>query len=214
MEILIKIVLILHIIAGNVALISGAISMISKKGNAVHKRFGKIFFYAMMIITVTALFLSIAKSSEFLLYVGIFVFYQIYSGFKAIKNKSLRHNWLDGIIILAAFINGIAMVASGAIVLMVFGGITFLLMFTEWQVFSAYRKGKELPRLSWLAKHIGMMTGSYIGAFTAFLVVNIQFEPGWVIWLAPTVVFVPLMQYWTWKFTKKPLRKTQNVFGR
>jgi len=208
MEAFVKVVLILHIVAGSVALICGSLSMIARKGKSVHKKSGIIFFCAMVIVAASAIFLSVVKQSWFLFCVGIFVFYQTYSGLRAIRNKDLRHNFLDVLIILMAFANGIAMLISGEIVLMVFGGITFLLMFTELKVFIANRKNEPLPKLSWLTKHIGMMVGSYIGTFTAFLVVNIQFQPGWVIWLAPTVVFVPLMQYWTWKFTKKPLRRT------
>lgn len=207
MEAFIKSVLILHIVAGSLALICGSLSMIARKGKSVHKKSGIIFFYAMMVVATSAIFLSIVKSSSFLLFVGIFVFYQTYSGLRAIRNKTMRHNFLDAVVILAALINGIAMVVSGKIVLMVFGGITFILMLTELKVFIANRKNQELPKLTWLTKHIGMMVGSYIGTFTAFLVVNIQFQPGWVVWLAPTIVFVPLMQYWTWKFSKKPSKR-------
>lgn len=49
-----------------------------------------------------------------------------------------------------------------------------------------------------------MMVVAYISAFTAFLVVNVQFYgPNWVIWLAPTFIFVPLMRYWTNKYARK-----------
>ena len=49
-----------------------------------------------------------------------------------------------------------------------------------------------------------MMMGAYIGAITAFLVVNIHdFEPAWLIWLLPTFILVPLMRFWTWKYAKK-----------
>jgi uncharacterized membrane protein len=209
METLLTLALILHIVAGSSALLTGSVSMISKKGDRMHKRFGKIFFYSMMVVSFSAFFLSVIKGILFLTLVGIFVFYQTYSGLRAIRNKSLRHNLLDGAIIFTAFVNGIVMLYTRNIVLAVFGGITMILMFTEIRIFVANKQNKELPRLTWLTKHLGMMIGSYIGTLTAFLVVNISFEPGWIIWLAPSVVFVPLMQYWTWKYTKKPFQKLQ-----
>jgi hypothetical protein len=41
---------------------------------------------------------------------------------------------------------------------------------------------------TWLIKHIGMISGAYIATLTAFLVTNINFNPGWVVWLTPTLV--------------------------
>jgi hypothetical protein len=41
---------------------------------------------------------------------------------------------------------------------------------------------------NWLIKHIGMMGGAYISTLTAFLVTNVSFSPGWIIWLAPTLI--------------------------
>ena len=38
--------------------------------------------------------------------------------------------------------------------------------------------------------------GATIAVVTAFLVVNVRFEPGWIIWLGPTVVLTPLIFVW------------------
>jgi hypothetical protein len=37
------------------------------------------------------------------------------------------------------------------------------------------------------------MGGSYISAVTAFVVVNFQFQPGFVLWLLPTAIGSPLI---------------------
>ena len=49
----------------------------------------------------------------------------------------------------------------------------------------------------WLLAHIGGMLGSYIGAFTAFIVNNGNHIPASpiVLWLGPTVLLVPFMMY-------------------
>jgi hypothetical protein len=40
---------------------------------------------------------------------------------------------------------------------------------------------------------------------TAFLVVNVNFvSPAWIVWILPTVIFTPLIVYWTRKYTMKP----------
>jgi hypothetical protein len=41
------------------------------------------------------------------------------------------------------------------------------------------------------------MMGATIAVITAFLVVNVRFDPGWVVWLAPTVVLTPLIIVWS-----------------
>ncbi|MFN4880994.1 MAG: hypothetical protein ACK5CD_05075 [Bacteroidota bacterium] len=41
------------------------------------------------------------------------------------------------------------------------------------------------------------MTGSYIATTTAFLVVNIQLTPMWIIWLGPTLLGTILIIYYT-----------------
>jgi len=52
---------------------------------------------------------------------------------------------------------------------------------------------KNWVKNDWLYTHIGRMGGSFIAASTAFLLINISFEPRWIVWLAPTLIGSPLM---------------------
>lgn len=106
--------------------------------------------------------------------------------------------------IIAGFINGVFMLMAGNIILMVFGGISLLLCIQDLLLYYKLIVKKGTAGQRWLSRHIGMMVVAYISAFTAFLVVNVQFDgPNWVIWLAPTFIFVPLMRYWTNKYARK-----------
>jgi uncharacterized membrane protein len=212
MELLKTISLILHIVCGYAALTAGLFVMLRKKGDLNHRRLGNIFFYTMLGVTISAIFLSIAKEKAFLLHVGLFVFYQNFAGWRSVKVRSLKPAIVDWLVLIIATINAYFMVTSGNVVLMVFGGITFLLVFTDLRIYYNLSKQIAISKLGWLARHLGMMMGAYIGAITAFLVVNVNnFEPAWLIWLAPTFILVPLMQYWTWKYTKKPLHKVKTI---
>jgi hypothetical protein len=132
---------------------------------------------------------------------AIFVWYQNYAGWRAIQDKSLKANGLDWAVIFMAAINGVVMVATFNPVLLVFGIISIFLVLQDINTQLLIRKAKELRKLSWLRKHIGMMMGAYIGTLTAFLVVNIKsFEPAWILWLLPTLILVPLMRFWTKKY--------------
>jgi hypothetical protein len=44
------------------------------------------------------------------------------------------------------------------------------------------------------------MIGAYIASITAFLVVNIDFVPGAILWLLPTFLMVPLIIVWSNKY--------------
>jgi uncharacterized membrane protein len=193
--------LVVHIIGGYVALSVGGIILLLQKGNTLHQKLGRIFYAAMMAVVVSALVLAPLRPSWFLFHIGVFVGYQTWAGYRSVKDKSLRPNRADYIIFISAIINGIWMLQYMQVVLMVFGGISLILSAIDVVRNVKLWKGKPLPVKDWLARHIGMMMGAYIGAFTAFLVVNITtMQPPWVLWLAPTIVLVPLLAYWQRKY--------------
>ena len=66
MEIAYKIILIIHIIAGAIALLGGLLAIIFRNNVKKHKPVGKIYFFAMTVIFLSAIFLSIFKSNVFL----------------------------------------------------------------------------------------------------------------------------------------------------
>lgn len=204
MELFLKIMLIVHITCGFTSLITGGIAMIVKKGGRVHKKAGKIFFYAMLGVSFSAVTIASLKWNTFLLTIGIFAFFQNYSGYRSIKNKSLKPSRLDWVVLAVATVNGLLMIYSMHIVLMVFGGISTSLAIGDFRIFLLTMRNKEIKKQQWLLRHIGYMIGAYIATFTAFLVVNIKhFEPAWLPWLAPTVLFVPVIIYWSGKVSKK-----------
>ncbi len=208
MSILSSVLLILHIIFGGSALVLGLFSMSSRKGQKLHKKSGFYFFISMLVVAITAILLSLIKDSAFLFHIGIFSFYMNYSGWRAIRNKKLTPSTMDWIINIASLINTIFMIASFQLVLIIFGVISLSLVFGQLKLFYFHYKEKEIPRMSWLVQHIGMMVGTYISTLTAFLVVNINFiEPNWVVWILPTVIFTPLIIFWTKKYTEIPQRK-------
>jgi hypothetical protein len=47
-----------------------------------------------------------------------------------------------------------------------------------------------------IAGHLSRMLAGTVATVTAFSVVNIRLEPAVIVWLAPTVVFTPLIVYW------------------
>jgi len=211
-DITLKILLVIHIISGFLTLLNGCISIAVKKGGKVHRLAGKIFFFSMLGVTVTALVISIAKNNQFLLLIAIFSFYQTYMGFRAVKDKSLKPSKLDRIVLFFGALNTFFMIYSMHIVLMIFGGIGLFLVVGNLRVNLLVQRKKNLPQLSWLKRHIGMMMGSYISTVTAFVVVNSGLFASlhvarWLPWLLPSVTLFPWIVYFTRKYAAAPLKK-------
>ncbi len=203
MEFLSSTTLYLHIASGYLALAIGSIILLRKKGNGQHKKMGIVFYLAMNAVVVSALILSLLKWNLFLLHVAIFVAYQNIAGRRSITDKTLNPRTIDYIILLSAALNAFFMFKSLNGVLIVFGSISSFLVINDLRIYYNLRKENPLPKMTWLRRHIGMTMGAYIGAFTAFLTVNVHFvRPEWIVWIGPTVLFVPLMAYLTNKYTK------------
>ncbi len=207
METVYKISLALHILSGTGALLSGLLAMVFKKGGSTHRKSGKVFFFAMLSVCITAILISIMKDNRFLLSIGIFSFYQLFAGYRSVKNKTLKPAWYEWLFLLIGTVNATQMIWSGNLVLIIFGSLSGIQMIAELRLFLKTRKA-EVAKNSWLKRHIGMMMGSYIATLTAFLVVNINhFEPAWLPWILPTIIFTPLIVYFTQKFTGAKIKK-------
>jgi uncharacterized membrane protein len=201
-----SVALALHIASGFTALFTGLVAMTALKGGKIHRRAGLVFFYAMLLVSASALTIAIPKGNLFLIFIAIFALYQNISGYRAIHNKSRIPHWTDWLITAVGGLNGIGMLLTGNIVLLVFGGISTFLAVGDTILYAKVLQGKVIGKKEWLRQHIGMMMGTYIATSTAFLVVNIQqFDPYWVPWLLPTAIGVPYLAYMSRKHApRKP----------
>ena len=187
----------------------------------MHVNAGRIFFWSMILVSVTAVYLSVVKVIPFLFLIAVFSFYLTWTGFKSIcwKRKTVPKSayWFDIIISHIVVLSGVIMIAlallawsgihfnrvisSLRIVLLIFGIGT--LVFSGEDLYRFYRNN-DTPKFLWIYTHIGRMLGAYIATFTAFLVVNDQFFPSPLIaWLGPTLVGTPLIFYWIDRYRKK-----------
>jgi len=204
MELPLKVFLYLHIACGGTALLTGLIALLTFKGGKVHRKAGKVFFYAMIGIAISALVISIAKNNSFLLAIAVFSFYMNYTGYRALKNRKVRYKWFDWLALIASAAVVIYMFISLNIVLVVFGAL--LTFFIVQDVLTQLKPDEQLKQVAKerVITHLGRMSGTYIATVTAFAVVNINFvNPGWLVWLLPTFVGVPVIVYFTRVWRKK-----------
>lgn len=182
--------LIIHIAAGSIALICGAVAAFAVKGSRTHIWPGRLFVLSMLVTAFSAIVLSIVRPNAFLLAVGFFTLYLTAGGWVWARRLPLhrrarlgRYWGYFGLITAIYMLYAAYSPDSIDVILVVFAGILLSMA-----AFDAFRK--QLPETP-TALHGARMGGAYIAAFTAFLVVNIDL--GIWGWLAPTVVGSPLI---------------------
>ena len=201
----INILLGVHIFAGVIALLSTALALSTEKGKKFHVLSGKSYFWAMVLIFLTAIPMSIINSNIFLFLVAIFSFYLAFSGMRFAKNRTGVPTLVDLIAVNFMLLSGIGMWIlaiiffidsdSQFITLIVFGFLALFLGYGDFQTFKNQTAiGKER-----IAKHLTNMMGGTIAVVTAVLVVNPPANPEWVWWILPTVLITPLIFWWNKK---------------
>lgn len=197
------IMLVVHIIAGAVALLSGLIALGLFKSTPKHKLYGKAFFYAMVVIFITAVLLSLYRGLDFLLCIAFLSFYSAYRGVRALKFlKGARFAWYDYLSGGAVMCAGLYLVIQGAgyglddqwsgmIIAGAFGLLTMAL------AVGSMREGMRMPSGSpaWFRTHKSAMGGALIATMTAFTVTAVDFLPDLVRWLGPTLLLTPALSY-------------------
>jgi uncharacterized membrane protein len=206
----------LHIAAGTVALTTGTLSMMNRKGGKTHTVTGLIFFWAMVFVFITSVYMSFVKSNWFLFVTGFFSFYMAASGYRSIYLKKVhlgqKPSWVDwmiggGGVLFAAgmYYLSYRLLTTGnsfGIVPMVFGSICLVFAISDLRKF--FKTG--LAKTHWINSHAIRMGGAYTATITAFLVVNIRFQPNWIVWVTPSVVMPPIISYTLRKYLH-PQRK-------
>ncbi|MBA2611978.1 MAG: DUF2306 domain-containing protein [Bacteroidetes bacterium] len=85
-----KIILIIHIFTGSLALLAGLFAIIFRSKIKIHRPIGKIYFWAMTVIFVSAIYMSIEHDNVFLFCVAFFTYYSCLTAYRALKLKKLH----------------------------------------------------------------------------------------------------------------------------
>ncbi len=207
MQTFLKIALYFHIAAGFLALVTGLIPMFTKKGGKAHVLWGKVYFWAMFVVALTALMrFQMKLNLIFLAGIAVFSFYNTFTGVRLVHRKEHgKPIFIDWFASILGVICSLGMVYFSylaykidnvfyIVLFLVFGIFMFVLVFEDLRIFAGSKsiesaEGTPVPVRYWFQNHISRMGGSYIATVTAFLVVNNPpYIPGLVVWLAPGVI--------------------------
>ena len=205
-----KAALIIHILFGGVALFVAPAAMLTAKGGLWHRRWGKIFFWAITGVAVTAVVMSLIRSGLFFLLVALFSFYLALTGYRVLYRKTPQQrpgkaDWaaastmLLGSLLLIAYGVYLMLTSSFGIVAIVFGVIGFLFGLSDIRDFLH----PPTEKMGWWYSHMTRMLAAYIATVTAFSVVNFKFLPPVPRWLWATVVGTAGIVIWTRYYRRK-----------
>jgi hypothetical protein len=114
-------ILVLHICAGTLGLLSGTAALSFRKGSLSHVLAGRVFVASMLTMAVAAVYLGIVKHQTGNIGGGFITFYLIGTGWLTARRRegeTSRMDWVALLIPLAVgiltWINGIAVLRSGA----------------------------------------------------------------------------------------------------
>ena len=197
-----QLLLIIHILAGTVALMSAALAVSSAKGKKFHVLSGRTYFWSMVSIFLTAIPMSVVSSNTFLFLIAIFSFYLAFAGMRFARNRNGVPSIIDWLAVGLMVFSGISMWLLAAvyfvnknpqyITLMVFGFIAVILGYTD---FRSYKNKTAIGKQR-ISRHLTNMMGGTIAVITAVLVTNVNIDPVWIWWIFPTITIVPVIVWW------------------
>ena len=218
-----NIFLALHVAAGATGLLTGMLSLSVQKGGSTHTKSGIVFYFAMLTVAATSFVLAALhyaqgpEKSSFLFAVGVFTGYMTLTGRRYLtqKQKGLTHQTdnFEKILAVVMLVFSLYFLYIGITLLLqqAYFGLVFLFFAQTtlrmvWADYQVIQQKNDNPLL-WLRMHITRMTGAWIAAFTAFLVVNVDkltalFGDGFagqlsiLVWIAPAAVGTFFIIYW------------------
>ncbi|MEW7291484.1 hypothetical protein [Aquimarina sp. 2304DJ70-9] len=217
MEQTITIFIYIHAFFGGVGLIAGILSIITKKGSALHKKTGKLFSIGMMASSLISLPIAWMPNHEnlFLFLIGLFTMYLVLAGNRALSFKSKHKkeaDWADktisgsmlffSVIMTTLGIYGIATGVTNSILFLFFGAFGLFMTIKDFRFFKTFTNTKN----SWLTTHISKIIGAFIASITAFIVAGLGIG-SLIAWITPTILGTLYIIYWNRKIKVKPVTR-------
>src|ERR1700744_693131 len=108
-------ILLIHILGGTVALVIAPLAMLTVKGGGWHRRWGKIYFWAMAEVAASATVMCWLRSGIFLFLIAILSFYLAFTGYRVLgrKTSNARAQILDYLAATTMVLAGVGFVVVG-----------------------------------------------------------------------------------------------------
>lgn len=222
--------LLVHICAAVIALLSGFLATFLRKGSGSHSAAGSIFFGSMVTMTSTAAYLATFMSPNMLnVIVSLLTLYLVVTGWWAGKRRNVRAGRADlaGLIFIAAVATagiafGFEAAASPkgskdgmpAAIYFVFGSIALLCAVTDIRMF---RRG-ALVGTQRIARHLWRMSLALLIATLSFFPGQARQLPAWLrksdFMYFPHILLIGSMLFWIYRVKLRKRVPTRNKTAR
>jgi uncharacterized membrane protein len=174
-------ILVVHIIAGTLAVLVGAIPLVTNKGGAFHRRWGARFMYSMIAVISTAVLLTVIGRSPYFAGLTASASLTMFSGWRVLKRRrpdldpaqrATPLDWAVTLLCIAVALTLLHTAYSGRVEtnLPVLLSLAYgTLVYAAWDVwrFMAPLSRPYSPQL-WLYEHIVKIVGAYFATVAAF----------------------------------------------
>jgi hypothetical protein len=202
----IDILLAIHVTAGMTCLVLAPLALAVVKGSRAHRRWGKLYFLSICVMTATALAVALYRPAFFLALLAVLSFYLAFSGYRVLSLKRPASggsasfaDWAAALIATgaSAMLAGLGLLPFGPAQHISVVPVVLGLLGMRAGLGDLYRFARRpTGRLYWLNVHLSHFIASYIAALTAFSVVTLSRllpHAGLVVWLWPATLGVPLI---------------------
>lgn len=207
-EWIVEVLLVAHVAAGIIALVTALIAASNKKGAKAHRQVGTVFFWSMLAVGITAVPVTFVRPNPFLFFIALFSFYMAFAGYRRGRARfqagpvDTAAAWAMILFAVAMIGYGITMVVTDRPVgwaLVAFGGLGLSFGLQDVTEFTRSPSHADKVRV-----HLSRMLGGTIATITAVLVQQVTplvSSPvvQLVVWLGPTLVLSPLIAFWSWR---------------
>ena len=190
-----------HIAAGFMGFFMAPVALAVRKGGPAHRRWGRVFFWAMALAGTTALVGAQHIHSLFLLLTAVFSLYMAAFGYRSLFLKHLAwddqvpaFDWAVAGLGLLVFLGTVGYaIAARNVPVGVFGALG---MMTTGRQLRGYANAGRWTKNQWLLNHISGFMAAYIAAVSAFSVTSLHFIPFPYNFLWPTLLGLPIIMWW------------------
>jgi len=199
-----KINILIHVIAGTVALAIGILTIVLNRKPLLHKKYGRYFTYLLSAVIVTG-FIGwlFFRSSPFLLTLTLLAGYTGLTGFRTVRLREKKTSWIDAIIAASVLITGIIYWLwlsrnsdqwSPAVIMPTLSALGLVTIYDLLKFFWIHTYIKSW----WLYEHIYKMFSAFSGLLSAFTgTVLPNFKP--YSQIGPSIVCTLVIVFFIWQ---------------
>ena len=208
-------ILVIHIIAGTVALISGYLALYASKGAKLHRKSGMVFVYAMLAMALFGALMAALKGNNWSVVnvsAGLITAYLVFTSLTAVRPAADRRWLAIGGMLVALFVGladlsfGVEAIAAGgrrngvpAFPFFMFGLTGVLASFGDFRVL---RNG-PLQGIYRLTRHLWRMTFALFIAAMSFFLGQAKVIPKPIripgLLALPVLAVLVTLLYWLWR---------------